>query len=102
MRGLLAWWTFEPLFDDDMELGGVLRNWACWVSDQGNTWHGPDPEEWTRRHRRRQANRFWLREERSRCNCAAMTLRRVSVPASLAHDILAWSFAEDIVKAAMR
>jgi hypothetical protein len=31
-----------------------------------------------------------------------MSLQRVSVPASLAHEILAWSFAGGIVKDAVR
>lgn len=96
-----TWWTFEPFFDDDPEFG-MLRKGACWVSDCGRIWHGPDPEEWCRQHRRRQANRRWLREERSRCKSTAMSLRRTIVPAALTTDILGWAFDRDTIKDAIR
>ena len=96
-----SWWTFEPLLDDDLELG-LLRKGACWVSDQGHIWHGVDPEEWQRLQRRKQARRWWLREEHSRCKCTAMSLRRTSVPATLAKAILGFTFGDDIIKNAIR
>ena len=85
-----------------MEVSGVLRDEACWVSDQGDIWHGVNPEDWSRMHRRRQANRAWLRQEKARCICAIMSLRRASVPVVLAQEIMAWSFAERTVKGVMR
>ena len=92
-----TWWTIDPLFDDEPETGMLRKGW-CWVSDCGGVWYGLDPELWCRRHRRRQAIRRWLHEERSRCKCAAMCLRRTTVPDPLAQAILGRTFGGDITE----
>ena len=95
------WWTFQPLFDDDMDFGGVLRKGGWLVSDQGHAWHGPDPEEWSRRHRRRQALRRWRREEVARCSCASLSMRRKALPAPLADFVVELAFGDDIARDAL-
>ena len=89
------WWTFEPIFDDDMEFG-VFCKGGCWVSDQGHIWHGVDPEAWYRQYSWMQANRRWLREECYRFRYTAMALRRKELPAPITSCVLVLAFGHDI------
>ncbi len=92
------WWTFRPLYDDDLDMGMFSRTGGCWVSDAGQYWIGPDPDEWMRPHRvRMDRRRRWIerqrrhREEIAHCELARKALER-KMPAPLVRVALEHTF----------
>ncbi len=84
-------WTFQPLYDDDFDVG-ILRTGGCWVSDYtGQCWYGVNPDDWMRGHRWRMERRRRWRAGVVQCRLARQALQQ-KMPGSLTQLILEQAF----------
>ena len=85
-------WTFMPLHEFDME-STVLAKGAIWIAEDGQVWHGVDPDA----HYRCYQWRRWQRDEAIRCAYSYLALRRQSLPSGLTNAVLQMAFDCDTI-----